>query len=168
MTCISLIGMPGAGKSTLGVLLAKAMAKDFVDTDVLLQVRANQSLQAIVDNSGYLMLRQLEEEALLDLSVNNHVIATGGSAVYSEAGMRHLKSLGPLVYLKVSLGELQRRVKDLPKRGIAAQPGQTLEELYKERCPLYEDVTDITVDGDGKTPEQLVAEIERTTRRSER
>lgn len=159
MTCIVLIGMPGAGKSTLGVLLAKETMRDFVDTDVLLQVRANQSLQSIVDNSGYLMLRQLEEEVLLDLSVQHHVIATGGSAVYSQAGMEQLKRLGPLVYLKVSLDELKRRVKNLPQRGIAAQPGQSLDDLYRERCPLYEKVADIIVDCDGKTPEQVMAEI---------
>lgn len=161
MTCISLVGMPGAGKSTLGVLLAKEMAKDFVDTDVLIQVRANQSLQAIIDNTGYLALRELEEAALLDLSLDNHVIATGGSAVYSTAGMRHLGKLGPVVYLKVSLDELKRRVKNLPKRGIAARAGQTLDDLYKERCPLYENAADIIVECEGKTPEQLVSEIER-------
>src|SRR5690606_28888226 len=120
MTCIVLVGMPGAGKSTLGVLLAKATMKDFVDTDMIIQLRANQSLQDIVDNSGYLTLRQLEEVVLLDLDVQQHVIATGGSVVYSEKGMAQLKSLGPVVYLQVSLDELKRRVKDLPSRGIAA------------------------------------------------
>src|SRR5690606_24715443 len=93
VSCIILVGMPGAGKSTLGLLLAKEMTRDFVDTDVHIQVRANQSLQSIVDNSGYLTLRQLEEEALLDLDLDNHVIATGGSVVYSEAGMAHLKKM---------------------------------------------------------------------------
>lgn len=159
MTCIVLVGMPGAGKSTLGVLLAKATTKDFVDTDVIIQLRANQSLQDIVDNSGYLTLRQLEEVVLLDLEVEQHVIATGGSVVYSEKGMAHLKSLGPIVYLKVSLEELKRRVKDLPSRGIAAIPGQTLEDLYEERVPLYERYADIVVSCDGKTPEQVVEDI---------
>jgi shikimate kinase len=161
VSCIVLVGMPGAGKSTIGVLLAKEAMKDFVDTDVLIQVRAEQSLQSIVDNSGYLILRQLEEEVLLDLSLENHVIATGGSAVYSDAGMAHLKKLGPVVYLKVSLEELKRRVQNLPKRGIAGRPGITLDELYEERCPLYEKYADFTVDCDGKTPEQVINEIER-------
>lgn len=159
MSCIVLIGMPGAGKSSLGVLLAKATMKDFVDTDMIIQLRANQSLQSIVDNSGYLTLRELEEVVLLDLSVQQHVIATGGSAVYSEKGMAHLKTLGPIVYLRVSLEELKRRVKDLPTRGIAAIPGKTLDDLYAERCPLYERYADITIDCDGKTAEQVVEEI---------
>lgn len=159
MSCIVLIGMPGAGKSSLGVLLAKATMKDFVDTDMIIQLRANQSLQSIVDNSGYLTLRELEEVVLLDLSVQQHVIATGGSAVYSEKGMAHLKTLGPIVYLRVSLEELKRRVKDLPTRGIAAIPGKTLDDLYAERCPLYEKYADITIDCDGKTAEQVVEEI---------
>lgn len=159
MSCISLIGMPGAGKSTIGVLLAKETAKDFVDTDVLIQVRAKQSLQSIVDNAGYLTLRQLEEAALLDLALQDHVIATGGSAVYSSAGMDELKKLGPVVYLKVSLGELKQRVKNLPQRGIAAKPGQSLDDLYHERCPLYEKAADIIVDCDGKTAEQVIQAI---------
>lgn len=159
MTCIVLVGMPGAGKSTLGVLLAKATMKDFVDTDMIIQLRANQSLQDIVDNSGYLTLRQLEEVVLLDLDVQQHVIATGGSVVYSEKGMAQLKSLGPVVYLQVSLDELKRRVKDLPSRGIAATPGKTLDDLYEERCPLYERYADVVVNCDGKTPEQVVDEI---------
>lgn len=159
MSCIVLIGMPGAGKSSLGVLLAKATMKDFVDTDMIIQLRANQSLQSIVDNSGYLTLRELEEVVLLDLSVQQHVIATGGSAVYSEKGMAHLKTLGPIVYLRVSLEELKRRVKDFPTRGIAAIPGKTLDDLYAERCPLYEKYADITIDCDGKTAEQVVEEI---------
>jgi shikimate kinase len=159
VNCVILVGMPGAGKSTIGVLLAKELAKDFVDTDVLIQVRANQSLQSIVDNSGYLTLRQLEEEALLNLMVDNHVIATGGSAVYSDAGIAHLKKLGPVVYLEVSLEELKNRVRNLPNRGIAGRPGITLDELYAERCPLYQTVADITVKCDGKTPEQVITEI---------
>jgi shikimate kinase len=163
LSCIILIGMPGAGKSTVGVLLAKALTKDFVDTDVLIQVRANQSLQSIVDNAGYLALRQLEEAVLLDLTLDNHVIATGGSAVYGKAAMEHLKTLGPVVYLNVSLAELTRRVKNLAERGIAARPGQGLEALYEERRPLYEQFADITVDCDGKTPEQVIAEIEQSS-----
>lgn len=161
MSCVVLVGMPGAGKSTLGVLLAKDMMKDFIDTDVLIQVRANQSLQSIVDNSGYMMLRELEEQVLLDLSLTNHVIATGGSAVYSSAAIDHLKKLGSVVYLKASLEEIKRRVENLPKRGIAGPPGITLEKLYEERAPLYEGVADVTIDSDGKTPEQVIEEIER-------
>lgn len=156
---IVLIGMPGAGKSTIGVVLAKRLAKDFVDTDLLIQLRAGQPLQNIIDEQGYLALRQLEQETLLDATFSNHVIATGGSAVYSDRAMQRLKQLGSVIYLKVSLTELTQRIGDFSMRGIACDPNFGFADIYYERTPLYERYADITIDETGKSVEQIVAEI---------
>lgn len=158
---IILIGMPGAGKSTVGVLLAKSLAKGFVDTDLVIQERVGKTLQSIVDEQGYLVLRDLEADVLRSLHAHNAVIATGGSAVYSAEAMSHLQSQGTCVYLKLSPGAVEQRVNNLGSRGIAAAPGKTLADIYQERCPLYERFADITVECDGKTVEQVLAELER-------
>ncbi|MYM63078.1 shikimate kinase [Pseudomaricurvus sp. HS19] len=155
-SCVVLIGMPGAGKSTLGVMLAKTLAKDFVDTDLLIQNRAGKTLQSILDEEGYLVLRQLEAETLLSHQFHNQVVATGGSAVYSEAAMEHLARTGVLVYLQVPIGELRRRITDYETRGIAALPGQPFADLFAERQRLYQRFADITVDvGDCSQQEAL-------------
>ncbi len=146
---IVLIGMAGAGKSTVGVLLAKRSARDFVDTDVLIQARAGRPLQQIVDGDGYLALRAIEEQTLLGLELEGHVIATGGSAVYSEAAMAHLGQHGVRVLLDLPLAEVERRVSDIGSRGLARRPGQSLADLYRERLPLYRCHADITVDCEG-------------------
>ncbi|MBU3070193.1 shikimate kinase [Aestuariicella sp. G3-2] len=156
---VILVGMPGAGKSTLGVMLAKALAKDFVDTDLLIQLKAHATLQEVLDAEGYLALRQLEEETLLDCDFENHIVATGGSAVYSEKGMAHLKTYGPVVYLDVSLEELRRRIKDYDSRGIAKRPDQSFESLFEERCELYKQYADITVACTGLTLEDTLASV---------
>lgn len=156
---VILVGMPGAGKSTLGVMLAKKLAKDFVDTDLLIQLRAQRTLQQILDAEGYLALRQLEEETLLDCDFANHVVATGGSAVYSDKGMRHLKSYGPVVYLDVELAELRRRIHDYDSRGIAKRPEQSFESLFEERRQLYRQYADITVSCDGLTQEEALESV---------
>ena len=132
-----LIGMPGSGKSTVGVVLAKQSARDFVDTDVLIQTAKGRSLQDIVDRDGYMVLRRIEEEALLGIALRNHVIATGGSAVYSEAAMTHLKQDGCVVFLHVELPILKTRIGDFGTRGLAKPCGQSLDDLYSERLPLY-------------------------------
>lgn len=161
MSCVVLVGMPGAGKSTIGVILAKQLAKNFVDTDVLIQTQTGQHLQTIVDRQGYLELRRIEEQILSELEVKNTVVATGGSAVYSKAAMEHLKSLGPVVYLAVSLEELERRVANLDTRGLACAPGQGLAELYGERVPLYEHYADLTVHcAPGSPPESVVVSVQ--------
>ncbi|GAB1270037.1 shikimate kinase [Aurantivibrio infirmus] len=157
---IVLIGMPGAGKSTLGVLLAKKTSKNFVDTDLLIQLKSQSSLQDIVNDLGYLKLREIEERVLLSLDCNNHVIATGGSAVYSEKAMQHLRKNSLVVYLKISLHELKMRVQDYSTRGIACKPGENLQALYLERQGLYEKFADITISCDNKTPEQVLMDIE--------
>jgi shikimate kinase len=146
MNSIILIGMPGAGKSTLGVQLAKETARDFVDTDVLIQVREQKTLQAIMDDSDYINLRNIEEQVLLSMELSHYVIATGGSAVYSGAGMAKLKSLGRIFFLDVDLNELHQRIDNYENRGIACLPGQSLENLYHERRTLYQHYADVTIE----------------------
>ncbi len=158
-TNIVLIGMPGSGKSTVGIVLAKLLGKNFVDTDVLIQTQYGRSLQDIVDNSGYLVLRAIEEKALLRLVIKSHVIATGGSAVYSRSAMEHLKADGTIVFLNVDLATLKTRVCDFSIRGLAKQPSQTVDDLFDERCALYQKYADITVDCARLTHEEVCAKI---------
>lgn len=152
---IILIGMPGAGKSTVGVILAKLTARDFVDTDLLIQTAHGRPLQDIVDKDGYIALRRAEEEILLGLAVQNHVIATGGSAVYSDPSMQHLKENGIVVFLDVSLAVLESRVGNYSRRGLAKRPDQSFEELFEERSALYLKYADITLKCDNLTMEQV-------------
>lgn len=156
MNSIILVGMPGAGKSTIGLLLAKELAKDFIDTDVLIQVREGTTLQSILDERGYLALREIEEQVLLESKFSNHIIATGGSAVYSEVGMQQLRSLGPVVFLDVSLHALRQRIHNYDSRGIARRPDQSFADLFEERRQLYCRYADITVDCEDMDQESLV------------
>jgi shikimate kinase len=160
-TNIVLIGMPGAGKSTVGVLLAKHTARAFVDTDLLIQISQQKPLQRVLDESGYMALRRIEERILLSLDLRDHVIATGGSAAYSAAAMGHLKSHGVVVFLQVAFEELRRRVKDFDTRGIARAPEQTFTDLYEERSALYEKYADITIDCGDLDQEQVSDSIRR-------
>lgn len=160
---IVLIGMPGSGKSTVGVILAKKTMRDFVDTDILIQKSQSRPLQDIVDKEGYLALREIEEQVLLDLNVNNHVISTGGSAVYGARAMAHLKSGGPAVFLDVTLDTLEARVPDFSTRGLAKRPDQSFAELFEERNALYRKYADVAIKCDGLTVEEVCARImERT------
>jgi shikimate kinase len=156
---IVLIGMPGSGKSTVGVLLAKLLGKNFVDTDVLIQTQQGRSLQDIVDNSGYLTLRAIEERVLLGLLLRNCVIATGGSAVYSLSAMEHLRADGIGIFLDADLATLKSRVRDFATRGLAKRADQTLEDLFKERCALYRKYADITIECAGLSHEEVCAKI---------
>ncbi len=156
---IVLIGMPGSGKSTVGVILARLMARDFIDTDVLIQTSHRRSLQNIVDREGYMALRGIEEDILLKLDCRGHVIATGGSAAYSHAAMMHLKSQGIAVFLHVDLPTLKSRVKDYETRGLAKRPDQSLDDLFAERFALYRKYADITIDCIGLTHEEVCASI---------
>ena len=140
-----LIGMPGSGKSTVGVILAKMTARGFVDTDVLIQTFQNQRLQDIVDTGGHIALRAIEEQVICGISIKNHVIATGGSAVYSDPAMNHLKSDGTIVFLDVGFDEISNRLGDFSSRGIAKRPDQSLEELFEERFKLYTKHADLTI-----------------------
>ena len=143
---VVLIGMPGAGKSTIGILLAKELGLDFIDTDVNIQVREGQTLQNITDHQGYLALRSIEERVLLAEDIRGKVVSTGGSAVYSEAGMAHLKQDATVVFLDVPLAELEQRISNFNTRGIARRPDQSFEDLFEERSVLYKRYADIRID----------------------
>lgn len=156
---IVLVGMPGSGKSTVGVILAKRMAYVFLDTDILIQSAQNRSLQDIVDKDGHFALREIEESTLLSLDIQHHVIATGGSAVYSEAAMAHLASIGTIVFLDIDLPELEHRIKNFGSRGLAKRPEQSLADLFIEREQLYRKFADITVECSGLTQEEVCSKI---------
>ena len=128
-----LIGMPGSGKSTIGIILAKNTSRDFVDTDVVIQTHEHRSLQDILNKEGYMALREIEEKWVMTLDVQNSVIATGGSVVYSEKSMAHLSENGTIIFLDVSLETLKQRITDYDQRGIARRPDQSFEDLFEER-----------------------------------
>ncbi len=146
---VSLIGMPSSGKSSVGVILAKVLAYDFFDTDILVQNRMKLTLQEIVNRFGYLKLRQIESDVVLSLDCDDTVISTGGSVVYSDIAMRHLKAISTVVYLKISFSEMIKRLGDYSNRGLAKPKGQTIEELYEERSKLYEEYADFTFVNEG-------------------
>ncbi len=156
---IILIGMPGSGKSTLGVVLAKVLGMGFSDMDLLIQQRAGKRLQAVLDTDGLDAFLSLEEDTILSVTGENMVLATGGSAVLSERAMLHLKSIGTVVYLDVPYRILSKRIKNMATRGIASTPGQSLLDIYKYRTPLYTRYADITVQPKNKKFEQTVDEI---------
>ncbi|MBR6650837.1 MAG: shikimate kinase [Clostridia bacterium] len=142
---IILIGMPGCGKSTLGVLLAKTLLKSFVDTDLLIQQQEGKELYKIIAEKGKDAFSEIENQAVARVKCHNSIIATGGSVVFGEDAMKNLKSLGTVVYLKLPLHEIERRVRNIRTRGIVMAPGQTLASVFNERAPLYEKYADITV-----------------------
>lgn len=157
---VVLIGMPGCGKSTVGVLLAKTLGMDFIDTDLLLQQAEGALLQQILQRQGVEGFLDAEERVLQALDCTHSVIAPGGSAVCRPAGMARLKELGRVVYLKVPLAELERRVDNMATRGIAMEPGQTLRSVYAQRAPLYEKYAGLTVEiPAGRTLEETVAAV---------
>ena len=161
---IVLIGMPGSGKSTVGVILAKVTSRDFIDTDVILQTSQGRSLQEIINRDGYMALRHAEEDVLVNLDCKNHVIATGGSAAYSHAAMIHLKSKGLVVFLDVELSILKKRIRNFDTRGLAKRPDQTFDDLFQERRPLYDRYADITVQCNHINQEETCSKIvERVT-----
>ena len=161
---IIFVGMPGSGKSTLGRRLAKTHSMSFVDTDELIERRFGASLQQLLNRHGYLLLRELEQQVLCSLKLQNHVISTGGSAVYSAASMEHLASLGSIVYLHISVVTLLSRVNNSDARGLAKLPQQSLPSLYRERLPLYRRWANITIDNNRPMSawqfEELVSQIE--------
>ncbi len=146
MNNVILIGMPGAGKSTLGVLLAKLLGHTFLDTDLLIQQQENALLRSIIAQRGIDGFLAIEGAVCAGLQTENAVIATGGSAVYQPEGMENLRRLGTVVYLKLSYKTLSKRLGNLKNRGVVLRPGQSLRMLYDERVPLYEKYAHITVD----------------------
>lgn len=158
-TNITLIGMPGVGKSTIGVIAAKILGLRFLDTDLLIQEREDRLLSEIIEEDGIEGFLKIEEEVLSSLDVRRCIIATGGSAIYGERAMAHLKSLGPVVYLKLGYGSLRKRLGNLKNRGVVLREGQTLRSLYEERIPLYERYATLTVDETGLAIEETVAQL---------
>ena len=155
---VTLIGMPGSGKSTVGVLLAKALGFGFLDTDLVIQQREEALLQAILDEKGVPYFLDAEERAVRSVDCDRHVIAPGGSVVCREGAMAHLAAMGPVIYLRVPLEELKVRIHNLDSRGIALEPGQTLEDILTLRAPLYERYAGAVVDAaPGQTTAQTVS-----------
>lgn len=150
---VVLIGMPGAGKSTLGVVLAKIIGYDFIDADLVIQNQCDKTLQMIIDACGPEGFIEVENNILSDIEADRSIISTGGSAVYSDAAMKHLTEIGTVVYLKISYGQLVHRLSDLRERGVVMKNGigMSLRELFDERLPLYERYAEITVDVDDLT-----------------
>lgn len=156
---IILIGMSGAGKSTLGVLLAKALGKNFFDTDLLIQQTDGRRLQEIIDAEGIDYFLRLEERVISKLRLQGCVIATGGSAVYSEKAMRRLRETGTVVYLSVAFEELQKRLSNITTRGIVFKGHGDLRSVYEERLPLYQKYADLCVECTGRDIETGVRDI---------
>lgn len=156
---IILIGMPAAGKSTIGVLLAKTLLKSFVDTDLIIQSKYGSALCNIIEKEGTDAFLKIENDIICSEVYHSSVVATGGSAVYGEDAMAHLRSDGTVVYLEISLDEIKKRIGNITTRGVAMKNGTTLQELYNERLPLYNRYADITVKCEGKTAEEIVTEI---------
>ena len=158
---IVLIGMPGAGKSTLGVVLAKILGMDFVDGDILIQNQVGNTLQKIIDAQGVDGFLQVENDVLAAVDVQNTVISTGGSAIYSDEAMRHLTEIGTVVYLDVSLEELRSRLGSLHERGVVMCKGvsMSLDEISEERGPLYRKYAEVTLQTDGLTVREATRKL---------
>jgi len=156
---IVLIGMPGVGKSTVGVLLAKALGRYFLDTDVFIQAIQGRSLQEIIDSDGLAAFCRIEEEYVTCIDLMNAVIATGGSVVYSEPAMRHLAEHGIIIHLDLPVDVIEERIRNLCTRGVVMAKGQTIRSLYDHRQPLYRRYAQHTIDCTAKNHDQIVSEI---------
>jgi len=156
---IVLIGMPGSGKSTVGVLLAKQLRRDFVDTDLVIQTDTGRGLQEILDTDGIPGFLAIEERVILAYDPQNRVVATGGSVVYSEPAMAHLSKDAVVVYLQCQLSSLERRLRNLDSRGVVRRADQSVEDLLIEREPLYRRWAQITVDNSHDDHGRVVMEI---------
>lgn len=154
-----MIGMPGSGKSTVGVILAKMLTRPYLDSDILIQLKEKRSLQDIVDEDGYLVLRDIEEQVLLDIKCENHIVATGGSAAYSDLAMQHLRSNGIVIFLDASLDTLRSRIHNYETRGLAKRADQSFEDLFRERFELYTRYADIVIDSNDRTQDEVCDDI---------
>lgn len=165
---IILIGMPGVGKSTIGVILAKVLGYQFIDADLLIQKAEGKLLKDIIREKGTDGFIEVEERVNSRIEACQSVIATGGSVVYGKRAMEHLKSIGTVVYLKQSLRQLEKRLRNIRGRGVVLKPGQTLADLYKERTVLYEKYADIIVDEHGLNIEETLDAVEKELREKTR
>ena len=156
---IVLIGMPGAGKSTVGVVLAKVVGHKFVDSDLVIQEQTGKLLHELITEHGLEGFLEIENQTNASLDLTNAVIATGGSVIYGEEAMKHLREIGLVVYLKLSLESIAERLGDLQQRGVALKDGYGLKELYEERVPLYEKYADVIMDCEEKSIRQIMDEI---------
>lgn len=161
---IILIGMPGSGKSTCGVVAAKMLLKNFFDTDLLIQNIEGRSLQSIIDTDGNEYFEKAEENAILSLDIKGTVIATGGSVIYSDKAMEHLKGLGKIIYLHLSYEQMCERISNLSTRGVLLKNGKTLKDMYDERLPLYNKWAQAVISCDSNTIEQTASAIARAAK----
>ena len=159
MKNITLIGMPGAGKSTIGVILAKSLLCDFTDTDLIIQKKTGKSLCQLLEERGTEGFLQLENDIIFEESFSNSVIATGGSAVYGKEAMAKLKAESTVIFLDVAVNELEKRLSNIKTRGVAMKKGTTIKDLYNERLPYYQQYADVTLDCTGLSAEECVDRI---------
>ena len=156
---IVLTGMPGVGKSTAGVILAKRLNMEFIDTDIYIQRQTGQNLQQLISALGLEAFCRLEDELVAGIDLKDHVIATGGSVIYGRAAMAGLKAHGLVVWLDLPYDELFNRLEDLDARGVVMEPGQSLKQLYDLRRPFYRQYADVTLDTRGLTTDQVISRI---------
>ncbi|BBF44665.1 shikimate kinase I [Lachnospiraceae bacterium KM106-2] len=156
---VVLIGMPGAGKSTVGVVLSKVIGLGFVDADIVIQEREKRLLNEIIEQDGLERFLDIEGEVNSSFHLKDTVIATGGSVIYREEAMKHLREIGTVVYIKLSLETLKQRLGNIKQRGVVLKDGQDLDSLYYERCPLYEKYAHVTIDSEGCNVEELLEKI---------
>lgn len=156
---VILIGMPGAGKSTVGVVLAKKLGYRFVDSDLVIQEKYGKLLQELIAENGVEGFWEIENAVNASLELQKSVIATGGSAIYGAEAMEHLREIGTVIYLQLPYGEIAERLGDLHARGVTLKPGQTLYDLYRERIPLYERYAHLAISCSGKALREVVQEI---------
>lgn len=156
---IVLIGMPGVGKSTVGVVLAKILGYQFIDADIVIQQETKKLLKDIISEEGVEGFIEIENRINASINVVNTVIATGGSAVYGEDAMKHYKEIGTVVYLRLGYDEINKRLSDIKNRGVVLKNGQNLLDIYEERCVLYEKYADIIIDEAGLNVEETIERI---------
>jgi shikimate kinase len=159
MKNIVLVGMPSAGKSTIGIILAKVLGYQFLDSDLLIQEQEKELLKDIIDKRGIDGFLAIENQINREIDTDHTVIATGGSVIYGVEAMEHLQETGVIVYIKLTLQTISERLGNIKQRGVVLRKGQTLKMLYEERCPLYEKYAHITVDGENLNTEELMENI---------
>ena len=162
MDNIILIGLPGAGKSTVGVILAKTLGMNFIDTDILIQGRTGMRLQEIIDTGGIEAFLQIEQDTICSLHCTNTVVATGGSVVLKKPSMEYLKKNGRIVYLKITFEEMVQRLSNMTTRGIVFVQGQSLPDMYHQRVCLYERYAEVIIDNSHNDIERVIRNIIRS------